>query len=711
MTHETPQPLPENEPTVLDFYKSVTKDWASFFNFVRSLWDARRREELDRTLASEVANYVPEPMPEEPARASYFPWRSLLALFLALSAQVLLEPPNRQVNISVALYILAAVFCVWATFKNEWHLPALPVQRQTPDDLSTRVIPFFLSIIFAAVAFWNFGGGVFTPVNISLWLLSIALLFYGLWIKLPKVQQANNPEERGKKILWGALVLGVFAIALFFRLYRIDSVPAEPFSDHAEKILDVYDITQGEYKIFFPRNTGREAIQMYWTLLVANVFGTGLSFLSLKLGTALLGILTIPYVYLLGKEFGGSRVGLFVLFLFGIAYWPNVISRIGLRFPLYPLFAAPTLFYLIRGLRTRNRNDFLLSGIFLGLGLHGYSPFRMTPLLVAAAFIIYVIHIRSKGNRQQALWWLVIVVVTSLFVFLPLLRYWLANPDIFGYRAITRLTAVESALPGPAWQIFLSNLYRALLMFNWDNGNIWVHSVPGRPALDVVTGALFVIGMILLIARYVRQRDWRDLLLLVSIPVLLMPSVLSLAFPGENPSLNRTGAAAVAVFIISAMALDGFVSSLGGAKKRVFIAYGLTGFLFALSAFQNYDLVFNKFDANFKLGAWNTSEMGGLIGEFREKYGQTDSVWIVPFPHWVDTRLPGVWAGIPNRDFALWPENFSGTLSVPAPKMIMYRGDDIETENALKLLYPNGMFTRYTSSYVGKDFMVLTVEK
>jgi hypothetical protein len=710
MTHETPQQPPENEPTVLDLYKSVTKDWSSFFNFIQSLWDARRRAELDHALAMEVAQVQPDLPPVEPVRVDYFPWRSVLALFLALGAQALLEPPNRQLNISLALYILAAGVCIWAYFKNEWHLPALPVFRQTPDDLSTRVIPFIFSIVFALLAFWDFGRDQFTLVNLGFWVLSLGLFFYGLWLKHPKAAQDLTSEARRKKIIQTTLVLVAFGIALFFRLYRIDGIPAEPFSDHAEKILDVYDITQGQYKIFFTRNTGREAIQMYWTLFVAIVFRTGLSFLSLKLGTALLGILTIPYVYLLGKEFGGSRVGLFALFLFGIAYWPNVISRIGLRFPLYPLFAAPTLFYLIRGLRTRNRNDFLLSGIFLGLGLHGYSPFRIVPLLVVAAFVIYVLHVRTKESRQQALWWLILIVVTSLLVFLPLLRYWMAHPDIFGYRAMTRLTSVESVLPAPVWQIFLSNLYKALLMFNWDNGSIWVHSVPGRPALDVVTGALFAIGVLLLVMRYVRQRDWRDLLLLVSIPILLMPSILSLAFPGENPSLNRTGGAAAAVFVVSALALDGFVSSLGGDRKRVFIAYGLTGLLFAASAFQNYGLVFNKFDANFKLGAWNTSEMGGLISEFRDKYGQTDSVWIVPFPHWVDTRLPGVWAGIPNRDFALWPQNFAETLTMSDPKMIMYRLDDVETENALKQLYPNGMFTRYTSKYPGKDFMVLMVD-
>ena len=711
MTHEEPQQPPENEPTVLDLYKSVTKNWRSFFNFVRSLWDARSRAEFDRELAMEVANTLPEQFPEEPIRADYFPWRSVLALFLALGAQALLEPPNRQVNISLALYILAAGICLWAYFKNEWHLPALPTSRQTPDDLTTRLAPFLFSIVFALFAFWFFGGDKFTPLNLALWTLSLGLFFYALWLKLPKAVQDPSPDARRQKIIRTVFVLIVFGIALFFRLYRTNSVPAEPFSDHAEKILDVYDITQGQYKIFFPRNTGREAIQMYWTVLVAAVFRTGLTFLSLKLGTALIGILTLPYVYLLGKEFGGSRTGLFALFLFGIAYWPNVISRIGLRFPLYPVFVAPMLFYLIRGLRTRNRNDFLLSGLFLGLGLHGYSPFRIVPLLVIAAFVIYVIHVRSRESRHQAFWWFTIIVVTSLLIFLPLLRYALEHPDIFGYRAMTRLTSTESALPGPAWQIFLSNLYKSLLMFNWDNGSIWVHSLPGRPALDVVTGALFVLGVLLLVVRYVRQRDWRDMLLLVSIPILLMPSVLSLAFPGENPSLNRTGGAAVAVFVVSALALDGLVSSLGGDKKRVFIAYGLTGLLFAVSAFQNYDLVFNKFDASFKLGAWNTSEMGGLISEFRDKYGETDSVWIVPFPYWVDTRLPGVWAGIPNRDFALWPKDLYKSLAVSGPKMIMYKVDDLETEKALKQLYPNGVFTRYSSKYPGKDFIVLMIEK
>ncbi|HNM37141.1 MAG TPA: hypothetical protein PKI33_08760 [Anaerolineales bacterium] len=358
----------------------------------------------------------------------------------------------------------------------------------------------------------------------------------------------------------------------------------------------------------------------------------------------------------------------------------------------------------------QNRNDFILAGIFLGLGLHGYSPFRMVPIFVVVMFGIYFLHAKTKDERRQAIWWLLIVVVISMFVFLPLLRYWLEYPQNFGYRAFTRLSDTETALPGPAWQIFLSNLYKGLLMFNWDDGEIWVHSVVHRPALDLVSAVFFAVGAIFLIVRYFRAKDWRDLTLLSSIPVLLMPSVLSLAFPGENPSLNRTGGAAIPVILIVAMALDGFLSSFRSEKRRLFIGYGLTFLLLGYSMYLNYDLVFNQFASSYRASSWNTSELGKQLSDFRAKYGQLDTAWIVPFPYWVDTRLPGVWAGVPDRDFAMWQDQLPSSLSYPAPKLFMFWHDDLETEKVLKELYPNGKLTRYTSAVEGKDFYIFLVE-
>jgi hypothetical protein len=253
-------------------------------------------------------------------------------------------------------------------------------------------------------------------------------------------------------------------------------------------------------------------------------------------------------------------------------------------------------------------------------------------------------------------------------------------------------------------------------MFNWDDGEIWVHSVIHRPALDVVSGALFLIGVILLLIRYLRKRHWLDLFLLLSIPLLTMPSILSLAFPGENPALNRAGGAYVPVFVVVALAFDGLLAGIGRGKVRAGFAGGLAVILMIWSGIQNYDLVFHQYYEAFRTGAWNSSEMGAVITQFEETYGRTDTVWIVPFPHWVDTRLPGVWAGIPNRDFAMWREHLPETVQLPGPKLFMVKANldvpennDQETLDMLKELYPNGSLEIHRSNVIGHDFWIYSV--
>ncbi len=730
MSNDSQLPAPDSqreEPTVLDLYKSIFKDWGSLFNFLVSAFDAARRERINRSLA-EMQEMIVEPLPEpstfslQPITKS--PSRALLGLGFALLAQRALEPPGRIVAYGIALYVIALALILWSYFADGWRLPALLPGHDRRDPETIRLLPLIFSIVLAFTAYASFDDNLFNYVNVALWLIAIVFFVYSFRLPYRRVRQKRGADERRRDITWSMLLLGVAALVIFFRVYQIDIVPPEPFSDHAEKILDVYDISQGQTRIFFPRNTGREAIQMYWTLLVSWVFGTGLSFLSLKIGSMLLGLLTLPYMYLLGKEIGGKRVALFALLLAGIGYWPNVISRAGLRFPLYPLFVAPTLYYLIRGLRTRNRNDFIASGLFLGLGLHGYSPIRIVPIVVVIAIGLYLVHTQSKGVRRGAILWLVILGLAALMVFIPLLRYTVDNPGAFSYRALSRLGSLEQPLPAPALQIFFSNLWNGMRMFNWDNGEIWVHSVTHRPALDVVTAALFLIGLVLLLVRYIRARHWLDLFLLLSIPLLAMPSILSLAFPGENPALNRASGAYVPAFVIAAMALDGLVSAalntgpagLGRGKMRAGFAWGLVAVLLTWSGVQNYDLVFRQYYDSFRVGAWNSSEMGAVIKEFDETYGQTDTAWIVPHPHWVDTRLPGVWAGIPNRDFAIWRDSLPETVQLPGSKLFLVRANqdlpeanDQATLDVLRELYPQGTLDMYDSDVIGHDFWIYSV--
>jgi 4-amino-4-deoxy-L-arabinose transferase-like glycosyltransferase len=664
---------------------------------------------------------------------SSWPMRTTGAVVVALLAQLALEPDSllsplanesipRNPLLGIALYAVSAAFLIWAILSKEWALA--PLAEDRPESVSVGLNWKLLlpAVPLIIISFLAFGGNTFNAVNLFLWAITIIYVFAVLWqpVTRSKAKGLNDrllawikkPEIHIRITPWVILILLGTALVIFFRFYRLDQVPGEMFSDHAEKLLDVSDILNGKFSIFFPRNTGREAIQMYLSASIAILLNTGLSFITLKIGTVLCGVLTLPYVYLLGKEIGGKWVGFLAFVMTGISYWPDLIARIGLRFPLYPLFAAPAFYYLILGLRRQKRNYFILSGLFLGLGLHGYTPSRIVPFIFVVLIGLYLLHRQASGKRLHVLAAFFILILVTLVIFLPLARYAQENPDMFNYRTITRLGSAETPLPGPFLDIFISNTVKAYIMPFWDDGDTWVHSVVGRPSLDVVAAALYFLGTLQVLVRYLRKRHWIDMFLLVSVPLFMAPSILSLAFPSENPSLNRTGAAYIPVFIMAAIGLEGFLSSFRRLSNRrsATVVAGVLGLaLIGWSASTNYYLVQVKFDNQFMNGAWNTSQIGAVIRGFADSIGTPDSAYVIPFPYWVDTRLVGINAGYPTKDYALNRDKLPTTLDNPLAKLFIFKSDDKDTETELKKLYPNGTEVLHTSIYQGKDFMVFSV--
>ncbi|MCI0519127.1 MAG: glycosyltransferase family 39 protein [Chloroflexi bacterium] len=715
------------EPSVLDYVKSRLMPWRGVKIEIPAAGEEAAQivtAQAEIEAAADEPPAAPVVAPPLDRAAALTAWLALGAFGAALIAQRSLEPrPERDWLPGAVLYLLSAWLLLWSHLR-QWK--AQPDAGEQPASaaplpaLTLRPLAFTLAAILGAAAFLTLGGNRFTLLNVTLWALAAAGMVWAFWqsdrSRPPWTARwsawVKNFSWQVSFSPWSLLLLGAALIVLFFRLYRLDQVPVEMVSDHAEKLLDVWDVLQGQAKIFFERNTGREAMQMYLTAAIARYGGSGLSFMSLKLGTALAGLLTLPYIYLLGKELGGRQAGLYALLLAGFGYWPNVIARAGLRFPLYPLFAAPALYYLLRGLRTAHMNDFLLAGLALGIGLHGYTPMRIVPFLVAAAAGVYWLHRQPPGHKARALVGLAALSAVTLFAFLPLLRFSLENPDLFAFRSLSRLGSLEQPLPGPAWQIFLSNTWRALTMFAWDDGEIWVHSVTHRPALDVVSGALFYTGAALLALRYLRRRDWQDLTLLLAVPILLLPSILSLAFPAENPALNRMGGAIAPVFVIAAIALDGVVTrlraALGGTAGKA-AAWLVALALLVFSAYQNYDLVFRQYAETYRSAAWNTSEMGEVIRDYAASIGSADTAWVVAFPHWVDTRLVGVNAGYPTRDYAIALENLALTQAEGRAKLFLVKPDDVDALAALRSLYPAGILELYESQVEGHHFYLFFV--
>jgi hypothetical protein len=255
-------------------------------------------------------------------------------------------------------------------------------------------------------------------------------------------------------------------------------------------------------------------------------------------------------------------------------------------------------------------------------------------------------------------------------------------------------------------------MWNALTMFFWNNGDVWVHSIPGRPALAVVDAALFFCGVVLLAARYVKRMYWRDLFLLVSIPILLLPSVLSLAFPNENPNLNRTAGAYVVVFLILALGLDALlraVRSWGTGRRGVIFAAGLGVLLTSLSLGANYNLFFVRFATEYNTAAWNTSEMGTVMRGFSQVVGTAETTWVVGYPYWVDTRLVGINAGYPEINPETFPNRLQETFDDPRAKLYLLNTADAQSLDILRVQYPQGRFWFHKSPVEGKDFIEFMV--
>jgi len=710
-----------NEPSLLDYIKAKLMPWKYS---ISEEYLHTQTININQPEINEDQNQELKPEKKLSIKNKWIHFRLFISFVIAIVGQSFLEPPDRNTPIALLFFLISIILVIWTAlsrddlfdYSNETHSGSFEFNLT-----SSKLYLLGASFVFIILAFLAFRKNsnneiLFNFLNLTLWAFSFAFFIFALFDfenlkkKITTFKNIISQNHINLKISpWIIVIIISTIIVIFFRFYRLNEVLGEMFSDHAEKLLDVNDVLNGKFPVFFIRNTGREFFQFYWTALVAIIFKTGISFMSLKIGTALAGFLTLPYIYLLGKELRNKWVGIIAFLFAGIAYWPNVISRVGLRFPLYPLFVAPTLFYLIRGIRQKRKNDFIYSGIALGLGLHGYSSTRFLPIIVMVAILLFLIHKQSKGIRNQTINAFIPLVIASFIIFLPLFKYALVNPDMVGYRMMTRLTSTEREITQPVVEIFLKNLWNAETMFFYSNGGTWVHSIPNRPALDTISAGLYLLGTMIVLIQYIKKRNWDDIFLLISVPLLMMPSILSIAFPDENPSLNRTGGAIIPVFIIIAIGLERVLFSLwrvAEMKRYKFLTIFIGLGIFFISAGNNFDLVFNQFDKQFMAGAWNTSQIGSVIKGFSQSTGNLDSAFVVPSPHWVDTRLVGINAGYPTKDYALWPDQFNQLLMIDGEKLIILKPDNTEALNQLRIMFPNGILYNFDSGYDGKDFYI-----
>ena len=328
-------------------------------------------------------------------------------------------------------------------------------------------------------------------------------------------------------------LLVILAIASFFRLWQLDSIPPGLYPDVAINGNDALDsLKTGNFKVFYPENNGREGLMMWSIALSFSIFGV--SIWSIKIVAAIIGILTVLGLYLLTKELFNyyearprSIIAFLSSFFLATSFWHTNFSRIGFRAILLPFILVFAFYFLFKGFREKRTFYFPISGIFFGLGFYTYISYRFIILLLPLILICWWFIYQKQNLRKIFILNTPYLILATIIIALPIGFYFLQNPQDF----ISRATGISIFATENPIKEFGKSLILHLGMFNFYGDPNWRHNFAGSPMLFWPIGILFLIGF----ALSIKHMKW----LIAWFFVMLLPGILT--YEGIPHSLRVIG--------------------------------------------------------------------------------------------------------------------------------------------------------------------------
>ena len=358
-------------------------------------------------------------------------------------------------------------------------------------------------------------------------------------------------------------------------------------------------------------------------------------------------------------------------------------------------------------MRRGDRASVLSAGFWLGLGQYGYNGFKIVPAMVPIAFAFSFFDSRWKHRRGRLVRDGLLLTATSLLVFLPLLQYMLQRPEDFWYRAMTRAGSHERPLPGTPAALFAGNLGRMALAFHYRGDQAWINTVVEEPFLDPVTGALFLGGLLVAGVKVIRGSG-RWAVVLISLFVLTLASTLALAFPVENPGINRAAVALPSVLVLAALPAAWLVRKARETGRGGRLAVGLTlAGLGGLSLQQNYESYFVRFRDEQVTILEPTLDLVRVMREYRDERGVPyDNAYLLNSSSWIDGRC---------IDFEIGDPLWSGPHDVPPgrpvpfildrPLLFFVHQSDLARREQLKADFPRGEEKLVDAAFPGPQLL------
>jgi 4-amino-4-deoxy-L-arabinose transferase-like glycosyltransferase len=376
-----------------------------------------------------------------------------------------------------------------------------------------------------------------------------------------------------------ASVIGLLLLAAVLRLYRLQDYPAGYHNDEVALAHAVETAMGGRLAIFFPQDTGHEALYMYWSAPFGVVLGH--TVFALRLPSAFLAMMALCAVWALTRRLFGPLPAGVALAAMSVSWWSVLLGRI----TLHVIAVAPTLalamYFLCRAAWSVEREAkgsvvlpfhpshstlyFVLSGAFFALAFNAYTAARVMPLLFLV-LVAYLALVRRDVIRRH--WHGLLALFAVAFVLcLPLAIYLITHPGAkqLSYASFNADQPVTDLLAGRP-QLVIKTALQTLGMFALAGDPLPALNIPGRPLFEPVGAALFLIGAAVALWRW---RDPRYGVVLIGLVVTLLPGM----FSQPAPNYAHTVGAMVFAFALPGIGVNvvwrGAIGRWGQAGRRV----------------------------------------------------------------------------------------------------------------------------------------------
>lgn len=310
-------------------------------------------------------------------------------------------------------------------------------------------------------------------------------------------------------------------VALLLRMWDLPGAPSGIHGDETELALEALrSMESGGLGIWSGVTLGHPAGYAHWMAVIFRLGGADVT--TMRLASAIPGVLLVPAGYLLVRSLFPFRVALVASTILVFSLWFVIQSRIAFGGITAVFMAVLAMWLLVETAQSRRWWLGVAAGVALGLGLYAFETFLIYYAGIwGVALLSMALSREVRGNR--AMW---TALVVSAVVGGPMLLFY-ANSGFIGPN-LRDLYHVSLSDPS-TWLRVPELAVHAVLLVHRPVDAYSTDGAPAIPVLPVLAGLLFWAGLAAALL-FLRQRRYQLLMaawLIGMAPVLLVPGVES----------------------------------------------------------------------------------------------------------------------------------------------------------------------------------------